>query len=207
MRSSRLIKVGWAFVSLLILVLVVFAFKRSVDTFSGQIHEAVFELRYLEHPWISALHMLSGIAFICLAPLQFVTRIRLKRLSLHRRLGRVLVVMALISGVYGIAASLAFPAFGGLASETAGLFFGPLFIFAIVRAFLYARAKEIKAHQRWMIRAFALGLAVGTQRVLLILLMVFTSSNFEESFGPALWLGFSINLLIAEAWISKRKLH
>ena len=188
MRNSRLIKVGWAFVSLLILVLVVFAFKRSVDTFSGQIHEGVFELRYLEHPWISALHMLSGIAFICLAPLQFVTRIRLKRLSLHRRLGRVLVVMALISGVYGIAASLAFPAFGGLASETAGLFFGPLFIFAIVRA-------------------FALGLAVGTQRVLLILLMVFTSSNFEESFGPALWLGFSINLLIAEAWISKRKLH
>ncbi len=207
MRNSKLVKTGWALVSLLILILLAFAFKRSMDTFSGEVHEAVFELRYLEHPWISALHMFSGIAFICLAPLQFMSSVRLKRLSLHRRLGRVLVVMALISGIYGIAAALAFPAFGGLSSETAALFFGPLFIFAIVRAFLYARSKQIKAHQRWMIRAFALGLAVGTQRVLLILLMVFTSSNFEQSFGPALWLGFSINLLIAEAWISKRSLH
>lgn len=207
MRNTTLIKVGWALVSLLVLVLIAFAFKRSMDTFGGQVHDGVFELRYVEHPWISALHMFSGIAFICLAPLQFMSSVRLKRLSLHRRLGRILVVMALISGVYGIAASFALPAFGGLASETAGLFFGPLFIFAIIRAFFYARAREIKAHQRWMIRAFALGLAVGTQRVLLILLMVFTSSDFEQSFGPALWLGFSLNLLIAEAWISKRKLH
>ena len=178
-----------------------------MDTFSGQVHEAVFELRYLDHPWISALHMFSGIAFICLAPLQFMSSMRLKRLSLHRYLGRVLVVMALVSGIYGIAAALAFPAFGGLTSETAALFFGPLFIFAIARAFLYARNRDIKAHQRWMIHAFALGLGVGTQRVLLILLIPFTSSNFEQSFGPALWLGFSINLLIAEAWISKQKLH
>lgn len=192
---------------MLILVLIAFALKRSFDTFGGQVHQGIFELRYLEHPWISALHMFSGIAFIGLAPLQFMSSVRLKRLSLHRRLGRILVVMALISGIYGIAATVALPAFGGLASITAGLFFGPFFIIAIVRAFLYARARELKAHQRWMIRAFALGLAVGTQRVLLILLMVFTPYNFEQSFGPALWLGFSLNLLIAETWISKRKLH
>lgn len=187
---------------LLIAVLIIFGIKRSIDTYSGISQEGLFELRYLEHPLIVAAHMLSGIMFITLAPFQFIKKIRSKNLGRHRQLGRVLVVCALISGIYGLAATVALPAFGGLASETAGWFFGPVFIFAILRAFWCARNKNITQHREWMIRAFALGLGVGTQRVILIVLMMSTGYGFEASFGPALWLGFGLNLLIAETWIN-----
>lgn len=196
------IRTGWSLVGLLVLVLLIFAGKRLFDTFSGVAHEELFELRYLEHPVVSVIHMLSGILFILLAPLQFLKKIRSKNLGLHRNLGKFLVVCALVSGLYGIASVFVLPAFGGLASETAGGFFGVLFVFSISRAYWCARNKNINAHREWMIRAFAIGLAVGTQRLLLALFIMTTDSGFAESFGPTLWLGFSINLIIAETWIN-----
>jgi uncharacterized membrane protein len=202
MKNSVRIKVGWFFIASLILLLIVFAIKRSFDTYTGIAQENLFELRYLEHPIVTALHMLSGILFISLAPLQFVKRFRIKRLGLHRQLGRVLVCCALVSGTYGLISTIVLPAFGGLPSEAAAWFFGPLFLFAILRAFWCARNKKITQHRQWMIRSFALGLGVGTQRIFLIILMISTGYSFEESFGPALWLGFGLNLLIAESWIN-----
>ena len=56
-----------------------------------------------------------------------------------------------------------------------------------------------------MIRTFAIGLAVGTQRLLLVFFIASTDYSFTESFGPTLWLGFSINLLIGETWINLTK--
>lgn len=202
MKNSVRIKVGWFFIISLILLLIVFAAIRSFESYTGIAQQNLFELRYLEHPIVTALHMLSGILFISLAPLQFVKRFRIKRLGLHRQLGRVLVGCALISGTYGLISAIVLPAFGGLPSEAAAWFFGPLFLFAIVRAFWCARNKKITQHRQWMIRAFALGLGVGTQRIILIILMISTGYSFEESFGPALWLGFGLNLLIAESWIN-----
>jgi len=182
--STKTVKAGWAIVLLLILVLIMFALKRSVDTFTGVPHDQLFELRYLEHPIITALHMFCGIAFVAFAPLQFLQRVRSKTLSLHRKLGKFLVICALVSGVYGMISLVALPAFGGLASETAGWFFGPVFVFSILRAFWCVRNKMIAKHREWMIRA--LGLGVGTQRVVLALFLTLTGYGFEESFGPAL---------------------
>jgi uncharacterized membrane protein len=196
------VRTGWSLVILLVLVLLAFAGKRLFDTFSGVPHQNLFELRYLEHPVTSTLHMLSGILFVLLAPLQFFRKFRSKNLGLHRSLGKFLVVCALISGLYGITSVIVLPAFGGLASETAGWFFGIIFVFSIVRAYFCARNKNIAAHREWMIRAFSVGLAVGTQRILLALFIITTDYGFAESFGPTLWLGFSINLLIAETWIN-----
>jgi uncharacterized membrane protein len=202
MNKSISMRTGWCLVILLIVVLISFAIKRAVDTYTGISHENIFELRYLEHPLITALHMLSGIMFITLAPLQFTKKLRLKNLDLHRKLGRVLIVCALISGIYGLIATVALPAFGGLASEASAWFFGPIFIFSILRAFWCAKNKKITQHREWIIRAFALGLGVGTQRVILIVLMISSGNSFEASFGPALWLGFGLNLVIAEIWIN-----
>ena len=77
---------------LLVLVLVVFAMKRSIDTYTEVVHESLFELHYLEHPTVTALHVSCGILFVLLVPLQLLKNIRTKTLNLRRRLGRVLVV-------------------------------------------------------------------------------------------------------------------
>lgn len=202
MNPLNRIKIASSLVGLLIVILLTFAIKRLIDTYSGTPQEGLFELRYLEHPVVTTIHMLSGIMFLILAPLQFNKRIRTENLGLHRTLGRVLVVCALISGLYGVASTVVLPVFGGLASETAGWFFGVIFIFATLRAFWCARNKKIKQHREWMIRAFAVGLGVGTQRVILLMLLTSTDYSFQDSFGPALWLGLGLNLLIAEIWIN-----
>jgi hypothetical protein len=54
-----------------------------------------------------------------LTPLQFSKKIRYKNIGLLRKLGRFLVICALISGIYGIVTTIVLPIFGGLASETA----------------------------------------------------------------------------------------
>lgn len=109
MNKNKAISMGWIAVGFLILTLISFALKRSFDTYSGISHEGLFELRYLEHPIVSALHMLSGILFITLAPFQFVGKFRNKNLKLHRHLGRGLVACALISGLYGLISTVTLP--------------------------------------------------------------------------------------------------
>jgi hypothetical protein len=53
-----------------------------------------------------------------------------------------------------------------------------------------------------MIRTLAIALGVATQRVFIFIFMFTSGYSFDEIFGPALWLGFSINLLAAEIWIN-----
>jgi hypothetical protein len=60
----------------------------------------------------------------------------------------------------------------------------------------------IPAHREWIMRAFAIGLGVGTQRILIFIFMPFQLAPFDQIFGPLLWLGIAINLLVAETWIN-----
>ncbi|HAJ00456.1 MAG TPA: hypothetical protein DCL97_07265 [Dehalococcoidia bacterium] len=50
-----------------------------------------------------------------------------------------------------------------------------------------------------MIRTFSLAMGVATVRVFLILLQSLMGLSQEESFGASFWLGFSVNLVVAEA--------
>lgn len=195
-------KLTWPIVGILVAVLVVFAGLRGYETLSGYSGDDIFKLRYLDHPIISAIHMICGITFILFAPLQFSKKLRTKRRNLHRQMGRVLMICAMISGLYGIVSIVALPVFGGFASATAAWLFGPLFIICIARSFWCIRRKMVAQHREWMIRALSIALGVATQRVLIIMFMITSGYDFEEIFGPAQWLGFSLNLLLAEIWIN-----
>ncbi|MFT5571599.1 MAG: hypothetical protein ACI9FR_000518 [Cryomorphaceae bacterium] len=195
-------KLTWPVVVFLIIVLVVFTGIRVWDTFGGYTGDDLFETRYLDHPIISVIHMFCGITFLLFAPFQFSAKIRARNIRRHRMMGRVLVVCALVSGVYGIVSVVALPVFGGLSSASAGWLFGSIFLFCIMRALWCARNKLIAAHREWMIRTLAIALGVASQRVFIFVFMFASGFSFEEIFGPALWLGFGINLMVAEIWIN-----
>ena len=59
--------------------------------------------------------------------------------------------------------------------------------------------KEVSQHREWMIRTFSLAMGVATVRVFLILLQSLMELSQKESFGASFWLGFSVNLVVAEA--------
>jgi hypothetical protein len=62
------------------------------------------------------------------------------------------------------------------------------------------RRNDIVHHRRWMMRAFAIGIGIGTSR---IWLMIFGAIglDFASSFGPAFWISFSLHALVAELWL------
>jgi uncharacterized membrane protein len=194
-------KLSWPMIWFLIVVLLIFAGIRAFDMFGNVLEHDAFEIRYLDHPIIASIHMVTGLLFVVLAPFQFSKKFRNHNLKRHRLMGRVLMASALIAGAYGIISGIQLPVYGGLASATSIWFFGSIFLFSVMRAWWCARNKKIAQHREWMIRALSIGLGVGTQRLVLVILQI-NGYGMSEGFGPALWLGLGLNLVVGEIWIN-----
>jgi hypothetical protein len=155
---------------------------------------------YVEHPWLAYLHIAPGVLYLLGAPLQLAYRVRSRHYALHRRLGRVLLAAALLSGVFAVVFGVMF-SFGGAGEAAASVVFGGWFVGCLVVAFGAVRRNDIVRHRRWMIRAFAVGIGVGTIRIWIILLTELGVLELKESFAPAFWVSFATHVLVAEWWV------
>jgi uncharacterized membrane protein len=138
-----------------------------------------------------------------LAPLQFVKRIRVRRPAVHRWIGRTVVAIGIVIGGSALVMSPQM-AIGGPTETAATTLFGCLFLFAMIRGFIYIRQGNSRLHREWMIRAFAIGMAVATIRPIVGLFFAtsrLTHLTPRDFFGVAFWLGFTIQFLVAEMWI------
>jgi hypothetical protein len=91
---------------------------------------------------------------------------------------------------------------GGANETAATTLFALLFLFALTRAFVHIRRREVTWHREWMIRAFAIGLAVATVRPIVGMFFALSNLSPREFFGIAFWLGFTLHLIAAEVWIN-----
>jgi len=198
---------GWVAIVLSVVILLVFGAIRLADMTQDPPPNDAFGVRYVQHPWVALLYMVPGLLFLTLAPLQFVGQIRKRRIGLHRGLGRILAICAAISGLFALVASFRFPAFGGISTQAATVFFGAIFLFSLTKALRHIRRKEVSLHREWMIRTFALATGTATVRVFLTLLPALSGLGLEEVFGASFWLGFGVNLVVAEVWISSSRNH
>jgi hypothetical protein len=156
------------------------------------------------YPLLTLIHILPGLLFILLAPFQFSASFRWRHLQAHRIIGRTFLISGLIVGATALVMSFAMPAIGGVNQAAATTLFGVLFLFALGKAYVHIRRREVALHREWMIRAFAIGLAVTTIRP--IIGIFFATSRISgltphEFFGTAFWIGFTIHLIVAESWI------
>jgi uncharacterized membrane protein len=159
---------------------------------------------FAHYPVLTLIHIVPGLLFMVLGPLQFNPTIRSRHLQWHRWSGRVFVVCGLVIGISALVMSFGMPAIGGVNQAAATTLFGTFFLFALCKAFWHIRRREIALHREWMIRAFAVGLAVATIRP--IMGVFFATSRLSgltphEFFGIAFWIGFVLHLIVAEAWI------
>jgi uncharacterized membrane protein len=160
------------------------------------------------HRTITLVHIIPGFLFMVLGPLQFVKNIRSRYPAFHRWSGRVFVASSLVIGFTAVWMSLAVPAIGGLNQAVATMLFAILFLLSLMKAFLHIRRREIPQHREWMLRAYAIGLAVATIRP--IIGIFFATSRFthltpRDFFGTAFWLGFTLQLIVAESWIQRTR--
>ena len=159
---------------------------------------------FAHYPYLTLIHIVPGVLFMILGPLQFSSRIRSRYPRFHHVNGRIFLICGGIVGTSALVMSFGMPAIGGVNQAAATTLFGAFFLFAFGKAFWHIRRREITLHREWMIRGFAVGLAVATIRP--IVGFFFATSRLthltpHEFFGTAFWIGFTLQLIAAEAWI------
>jgi len=137
---------GWFEISLSVLIMLASNASRLVPMTQDSPNAYEFDVRYIQHQWVSLLPIVLGVLFLTLAPLQFFARIRQRRISIHRGLGRVLATCAAISGVIVLILNFLFPTFGGISTQSATAFFGVIFLFSLFMEMRHMFRKEVRQH-------------------------------------------------------------
>lgn len=92
--------------------------------------------------------------------------------------------------------------------------FGALFLVALIKGFIHVRAGRVKQHREWMIRAFAIGLSIATQRLIFVPALFIvadpTHVQLQTLSATAFLAAFVVHASAAEAWIHltrRRSVH
>ena len=162
-----------------------------------------FQARFETTPISARLHIIPGGIALMLGGFQFSRQLRTRYPVWHRRLGTMYVAAVALGGLGGLL--LAFTAYGGSVN---GLGFGclaVLWLYSLVQAYRYARGKDWRNHQRWMIRNYALTLAAVTLRIELPLLQMAGGMTFDQAYATIAWMCWIPNLVLAE-WLFVERL-
>ena len=149
------------------------------------------------------VHIIAAGFYALVGALQFSARLRRRRPNWHRGSGRLLVGAGTLVAVSGLWMTLFYSgAPGGDLLWAVRLLVGSAMAASIVLGFTAIRRRDIAAHRAWMIRAYALAVAAGTQ--------AFTQGIGEATFGTSelstalsVSSGWVINAAVAE-WVIRR---
>ncbi|MGO4531990.1 DUF2306 domain-containing protein [Paenibacillus sp. 2TAF8] len=169
---------------------------------SFKLQKPNFELK----PWIYVLyiHIVTAIFALIIGPFQLFMKPTNDRKRWHRLLGYGYVLSITVSGIVSVYLSLF--ATGGW---VAGLGFMSLDVLWVATTLIATRkimAKDIQAHEAWMLRSYALTFAAVTLRIWLAPLNLLLG-DFEAAFRVVAWVCWIPNLLVIEAVISRRRLR
>lgn len=161
---------------------------------------AALDAWFSAHAALTYVHILCALAFVFLLPLLFWNRTRDSA-----ALQRAVFVMGAIVAItaYGMSAY----AVGGWIERSAVFVFDTLFLFALYRAWRFARSNDLLQKQRWMLRAVAIVLGIATTRPVMGFFFAtarLTHLTPHQFFGIAFWIGFSFNTIVMELWLRSR---
>src|SRR4051795_4287458 len=154
--------------------------------------------RFAGFPVALVVHILGAAVFALAGSLQFAPRLRRRHPVWHRRAGRVVGVAGLLVAASAFWLTLFYAAQPGTGAllYVLRLVFGSALAACLVLGVAAVRRGDIASHRAWMVRAYAIGLAAGTQ-------------VFTEGFGGAIFgtgvlaadlakgAGWAINLAVA----------
>ncbi len=155
-----------------------------------------YKLAFFTHVYTSMLVLPAGF-------IQFNKYIRQQYMMLHKISGWIYVGMILLavapSGfIMGLYAN------GGLISQIAFCILAILWFYFTLMAIVTIKRHDIKAHQRFMIRSFALTLSAITLRLWKYILVITLHPHPMDVYQIVAWLGWTLNLVIAELIILKK---
>lgn len=161
--------------------------------------------RFFASPSPVVIHIISSAIYALLGAFQFVSRLWQRGIKWHRWVGRLLLPFGLLVGFSGLWMTLFYPYPEGASDllYVLRLFFGSGMVLSIILGFISIRKRDVKQHQAWMTRAFAIGMGAGTQVLtgMIGALLLGKPNEFENALlMGAAWV---INLAVAEWSIRK----
>ena len=157
--------------------------------------------------WYTALylHVIGSSISLAIGPFLFIEKIRIKKISLHRQLGKFYLLGIIIGGFSGL--YMAFYATGGIVSKTGFGMLSLVWLLTGTMAYISILNKHIELHRNWIIRNYALSLAAVSLRIWMpVFLILFGIENFHISYIVISWISWVPNLVVAEIIISRSKL-
>jgi uncharacterized membrane protein len=158
------------------------------------------------YPAWTAIHFVAAAAFAAAAPVQLWLVVTRRNPRLHRILGRAMVADAVVMATSGyVIAWLApeRPTSERILMSVLILAFAGMLALG-VRA---AATRDFAAHRTWMARMLATAFAALTQRLVFPIFAaaigVHGRAEFWELFISAAWVGWGLNLAVAEWWLRR----
>ncbi len=158
---------------------------------------------YNKYSTVTFLHIVPAFALTLLVPILLNDKVRSRFPIVHRWSGRLFLLLSSVIVVTAVFISFKFP-FGRSGEALATLVISGTFTLCLVYAFISIRRRDIKAHQKWMIRALAAGFSPATMRIFFATIQSTYDISAKEIFTLTMWIGFILNLVIAELWIRRK---
>ena len=158
-----------------------------------------FRASFLARPWGIYSHVIFGVLALALGPFQFRRGILARHPAVHRTMGKIYVVSALMTGVIGF--YMALYSFGGLNTHLGFGILGVLTAGTSLAAYSRIRALDVKRHREWMIRSYALIFAAVMLRIWNPLMIVAFKLTLDSAYAIVAWLCWVPNVLWAEWYV------
>lgn len=165
--------------------------------------------RFFAAPAPALIHIVSAVLFSLLGAFQFSAGVRRSRPHWHRYTGRLAAPLGLAAALSGLWMTLFYPNadtnFDGPAVYAMRLAAGAGMVAAMVLALAAISRRDIPAHQRWMTRAYALGMGAGTQVFTHIPWFLWPELQGELLRALCMGAGWVINMAFAEILIIRAR--
>jgi len=164
--------------------------------------------RFFHSPVPVVVHIVGATVFGVLGAFQVLPGHNRRHRSLHRWLGRVLLLPAGVAvALSGIWMTLAYrlPEWDSPLLNGFRLVFGVAMVTALYLGYRSVRRRDVRSHQAWLLRAYAIAMGAGTQ--------VLTVGPFAIALGHqpggtlralAMLAGWVINLIVVEWYLRTR---
>ncbi len=156
-------------------------------------------------PWFAwrallLVHVASAVIAMIAGSVSLVLGVRQSRMVIHRWAGRLYVVAVVISGLAGV--PLSFTATGGILAIGGFLLLNHAWLKTTLMSYRAARGRDIALHRTWVVRSYAITFANMTVHILTTALTGIFDSH-ATAYTVAIWIGWPINVAIAEVWRRK----
>ena len=210
--NRTLVRFVWMALIFLALIGLAVATRRAIVLFkpgalsSPRNPAADLDAHFASERMLVLTHILPAMLFMILGPLQFARGLRSHYPQMHRWSGRIFLAASAAVGISGLGLAYG-KTIGGMDEKAAIVLFGTFFLISLGRALRHALRREFAQHREWMIRGYAIGLAVATIRPIIGFFFAAAvirgrAPDPHQFFGTAFWIGFTLQAVAAEIWIN-----